>query len=133
MRLLPAGLQEVFDAWLDPDGMKDWLCPGSTSTTVDELDARVGGHFTITMRDGDKDYVHRGEYREITPPKRLVFTWISHLTNNKPSLVTIEFNEKGAQTELILTHQELPTKDSAEKHRGGWTSILEKLSHRLSD
>lgn len=133
MRVLPASLQEVFDAWLDPEGMKEWFCPGSTVTTVEELDARVGGHFKITMRDGDKDYIHTGQYVEINPPKRLVFTWISQLTKNKPSLVTIQFNKKGNQTELVLTHQELPNKDAADKHRGGWTSILDKLAHRLSN
>lgn len=127
-RVLPASPNEVFAAWLDAEGMKSWLCPGAVQTTVVEIDARVGGRFKIVMRDGDVDYVHTGEYREIDPPRRLVFTWISSLTNNEPSLVTIRFNKKGNRTELVLAHERLPSRDSADKHKNGWTSILEKLS-----
>lgn len=130
-RLLPAAPQDVFNAWLDADGMKKWLCPGSVMTTVVEIDPKIGGRFKIIMKDGDIEYVHTGEYREITPFKRLVFTWISSLTNNKPSLVTIEFNKKDNQTELILFHEELPSDQAADKHNAGWTSILDKLAKAM--
>jgi uncharacterized protein YndB with AHSA1/START domain len=133
VRLLPATPKEVFAAWLDAEGMKNWLCPGSTKTTVVEIDAKVGGRFKIVMTDRDVAYVHTGEYREINPPKRLVFSWISSLTNSKPSLVTIQFKKKGNQTELALTHEELPNQGSANKHSGGWASILEKLVYVLRE
>ncbi|MGH7965219.1 MAG: SRPBCC family protein, partial [Candidatus Binatia bacterium] len=50
-RRLPATPQEVFDAWTDPESMKDWMCPGTTTLAAVELDVRIGGKFRIVMRD----------------------------------------------------------------------------------
>ena len=56
----------------------------------------------------DGDVEHRGEYLAIEPPSLLSFTWISKHTDDKPTVVTIEFHERGTGTELVLTHRRLP-------------------------
>jgi uncharacterized protein YndB with AHSA1/START domain len=131
-RLLPASPQEVFEAWTDPESLRQWFCPGTVSLTSVELDARVGGHFRIVMRDETKDLVHSGEYREITPPRRLVFTWRSSGTYDQETLVTVELHPRGSKTELVLTHERLPDANAAGKHEDGWRSIVEKLAHQFS-
>lgn len=131
-RLLPASPQEVFDAWTDPESLEQWLCPGTVSLTRVELDVRVGGHFRIVMRDATKDLVHTGEYREITPPHRLVFTWCSNGTYNQETLVTVELHPRGNKTELVLTHERLPDASSAGKHEDGWQDVVRKLAVYLS-
>jgi uncharacterized protein YndB with AHSA1/START domain len=131
-RLLPASPQEVFDAWTDPESLRHWFCPGTVSLTGVELDVRVGGQFRIVMRDETKDLVHAGEYREVTPPQRLVFTWRSSATYNQETLVTIELHPKGNETELVLTHERLPDASAAGKHESGWRDAVRKLAVYLS-
>jgi uncharacterized protein YndB with AHSA1/START domain len=50
----------------------------------------------------------RAEYLAIERPSLLSFTWISRATDHKPTVVTIEFHERGTGTELVLTHRRLP-------------------------
>ena len=40
------------------------------------LDLRVGGKFRIQMKNADGEYFTAvGEFREVEPPERLVYTW----------------------------------------------------------
>ena len=131
-RLLPASPQEVFDAWLDPESLRQWFCPGTVSLASVDLDVRVGGHFRIVMRDDNKDLVHTGTYREIAPPRRLVFTWRSSGTYDQETLVTVELHARGEMTELELTHTLFPDRTTASNHEHGWQSIVEKFACHLS-
>jgi uncharacterized protein YndB with AHSA1/START domain len=40
-RLISATREEVFDAWLDAEGMRTWMCPGDCHAAEAQLDARV--------------------------------------------------------------------------------------------
>ena len=130
-KLLPATREEVFDAWLDPVGMREWMPPGTGTSATAEIDPRVGGKFRIVMHHPERDYDHRGEYRVIDRPSKLVFTWISEGTEQRESLVTIELHERGRETELVLMHEKLPNAVSVERHTGGWAGILEKIGARF--
>lgn len=130
-RLLAATPQEVFDAWTNPDAMREWMCPGTISLVSVQLEVRIGGRFCIVMHDGTGDIVHTGEYREIQPPARLVFTWRSQGTQNTDTLVTVELHPHGEETELVLTHELLPDTVALGTHEHGWRSIVEKLTRHL--
>jgi uncharacterized protein YndB with AHSA1/START domain len=56
-----------------------------------------------------------------------VFTWIGPLTNNANTLVTVELIPLGDETDLVLTHQRLPTTAILEGHTRGWGIILDHL------
>lgn len=128
---MPAPREDVFAAWLDAGGLRTWMCPGDIKETDVEIDARVGGKFRLVMHGEENDYEMTGEYVEIEPPARIAFTWISH-TAAAGSLVTLEFYDRGEETELILTHERLPSAEIAAQHEAGWSSILEKLAGRLA-
>lgn len=130
-KMMPARREDVFNAWLDADGMRHWMCPGDIKETEIEIDARVGGKFSLVMHGEENNYEMTGEYVEIEPPRRIAFTWVSH-TAVAGSLVTLELHDRGEETELVLTHERLPSADIAAQHEGGWTSILEKLAGRLA-
>ena len=131
-RIMPAPRDEVFGAWLDAEGMQTWMCPGDIRKTEAEIDARVGGRFRIVMRGEENTYEMTGEYVEIDPPSRLAFTWSHTIQGVEGSLVTLEFHEKGDKTELVLTHERLPSTDIAAQHESGWGSVLDKLATALA-
>jgi uncharacterized protein YndB with AHSA1/START domain len=73
-----------------------------------------------------------GTYRTIEPPKRLVYSW--HW-EDKPgagdSVVTVEFNDRGRSTEVVLRHEGLPNEKERADHEHGWNGCLEKLEKAL--
>ena len=129
VRRLPASPEEVFDAWLDADSLREWMCPGTIQVSVVEVDPRVGGRFRIVMGSTE----HTGEYRELRRPDRLAFTWISEHTLDRETLVTVELRAIGRETELTLTHEQLPDDEARLKHERGWTGIVEKLAAHLEE
>jgi uncharacterized protein YndB with AHSA1/START domain len=123
--------ERVFRAWLDSESLAHWMRPMDCTNATVTVDPRVGGGFRIVMAGLSHGAVeHRGEYLAIEPPSRLSFTWISEHTDHRPTVVTIEFHERGAGTELVLTHRGLPPVE-VEGHRQGWTDIVRLLDEHL--
>ncbi len=122
----------VFEAWLDSESLAHWMRPGGSTHATVTVDPRVGGGFRIVMEGSSHGCVeHTGEYLAIEPPSRLSFTWISKHTDQRPTVVTIEFHERGSGTELVLTHRGLPPSE-VEGHRQGWSDILRLLDETLA-
>ena len=132
-REIAAPPAELFDAWLDAEKMSQWMRPMDTERSKVKLDARVGGEFEIIMYTPNGAVPHTGTYQEITRPRRLVFTWNSPYAGSHGSLVTVDFKPKGRGTEIILTHERLPSEEMVKAHTGGWTSILVRLVATYAD
>jgi uncharacterized protein YndB with AHSA1/START domain len=132
-RKIPAPAQKIFDAWLDPAALSEWMrpCSGTTKPSDVKADAREGGAFEIVMHPASGPVRHTGVYQTIDAPRRLVFTWNSVHAGDEDSLVTVEFRPDGKTTEVVITHERLPQEKVA-GHTGGWTSILESLSNRFT-
>ena len=130
-RTFSAPPERVFRAWTEPQEMKQWWGPGEYSAPQVEVDLRVGGRFRIAMKppEGELFYLG-GEYREVVPPKRLVFTW-QWEGDPVETLVTLEFLDLGGMTELIVTHERFPDEEQCQRHREGWNATLEKLPRVL--
>jgi uncharacterized protein YndB with AHSA1/START domain len=129
-KMIAASREEVFSAWLDPDSLKHWMCPGNTASAEAQVDPRVGGAFRIVMKSPDHESDHTGIYRVIDPPSKLSFTWSSKATDRTETLVTVELFDRRGQTELILMHERLPNAEAVEKHKG-WLQIADKLADHL--
>lgn len=129
---IEAGREELFDAWIDPVGMREWMCPGDILSADVEIDARVGGSLVIVMRGPTETVEHRGAFTVVDRPCRLAFTWRAKATGWRPTLVTIEFVEVNPdQTEIVLTHQNFPSAAVQDQYRGGWNQITEHLRQYL--
>jgi uncharacterized protein YndB with AHSA1/START domain len=125
-RTIAAPPQVLFAAWLDAASVMQWLRPGATTHTDATIDARVGGAFAFDMHTPGGVVEHRGQYVEIVPHTRLVFTWNSPHAGDHGSLVTVTFTPTAGGTEVHLVHERLPeAKVSA--HVGGWTDGLAGL------
>jgi uncharacterized protein YndB with AHSA1/START domain len=128
-RRIAAPAQQIFDAWLNPASMAEWMRPcssGSTRSTV-KVDAREGGAFEIVMHVPSGPVRHTGIYKTIDAPRCLAFTWNSPHAGDHDSLVTVEFHPDGDATEVVLTHERLPEAVQS-GHTAGWTEILEGLA-----
>lgn len=131
-RILPAGRQEVFDAWTTAAWVQQWMCPETVSIPLVELNARVGGAFRVDMLIDGAVVTHTGVYREVAPPEKLVFTWTSPNTLHCETLVTVILRAlSDGRTELQLTQTLLPTEDTTQQHTRGWTQILDHLTAYL--
>ena len=68
-RRFDASPERVFDAWINPETARKWLFTSPTSEhNRTEIDAHVGGTWTITDRRDGIDYTGLGEYLEIDRP-----------------------------------------------------------------
>ena len=132
-REIAAPAAELFDAWLDPAKLSAWMRPGDTQNADVKLDPRVGGEFEIVMHTPKGSVPHTGAYQEITRPRRIVFTWNSPYAGNHGSLVTVDFNARGRSTEIVITHERLPSEEMVTAHTGGWTSILEPIERAYTE
>lgn len=125
-RTIPASAEVLFDAFLDPHALAEWMRPGTIRSTVATVEPRVGGRYEIVMQGESGAIPHRGVYRLIDRPKRLVFTWHSPHTGTNETLVTIDFVKADHGTEVVVTHELLP-EEARPSHSRGWTSGLEHL------
>jgi uncharacterized protein YndB with AHSA1/START domain len=124
-RLLPAPIEDVFDALTDAARMADWFSPVGRAEV--EADAVVGGRLRVVMIEGDVRLEHDGEFLDVRRPTRLSFTWRSPYTGAEPTVVTIDLSDEGGTTRLVLLHDRLPPEERA-SHAGGWGAILDRLS-----
>ena len=130
-RTIHASRQEVFEAWTNVESVKQWMCPEGSFVSFVELDVRVGGAFRIDMHIEGAEVVHTGIYRAITPPEKLVFTWVSRNAHYRASLVTVELFAHGDTTELVLRQIDLPDEQAVQQHISGWTELMEHLALTL--
>ncbi len=129
-RTFAAPREKVFRAWTDPEELVKWWGPGGFTVPICELDVRPGGAFRTCMRSPDGDeYNLSGVYREVTPPERLVFTWVwrEGALAGQETLVTVEFHDRDGATEVVLTHEGFPDAAVRGMHEQGWSSSLDCL------
>ncbi|MEY2439104.1 MAG: hypothetical protein QOI34_489 [Verrucomicrobiota bacterium] len=135
-RLIKAPRDRVYAAWTDPAQLRQWFGPENVQTRNLVADAHVGGEFCwdLTNSEGE-EMTCRGEYRELQPDEKIVFTWQwedDETWENHVSVVTVELSDRDGGTELILTHEQLPNQESRDGHTGGWNSALDKLEKLFS-
>jgi uncharacterized protein YndB with AHSA1/START domain len=111
---------EVFPYFVDPALMIQWIGEWA------DLHPEPGGTFAL---DFSKTPV-RGEYVEVDPPHRVVFTWgVAGRDSLPPGSTTVEIvlTADGRDTIVELFHHDLPA-DASESHREGWITRLDQLA-----
>lgn len=122
-----ASPETVFGFFTEPDKLTRWLCTEAT------VDPRPGGicHQTHWADDGSGPFYMRGEYTEVSPPSRVVFTWGWEGTefNTQPGSTTVEVTLEAEDdgTRLTLVHSGL-AEAARDGHDSGWVHKLEKLA-----
>ena len=125
-RVIKADRQSVWDAWTQPEQMKQWACPAPGGLKGVTTDVRVGGAFELAMEVDGMSHTAFGTYREVEEPSRLVYTWDWREADNAvgETVVTVEFNEVDGGTEVVLVHEGFPSTEARDAHNEGWTACL---------
>jgi uncharacterized protein YndB with AHSA1/START domain len=122
---IAASPETVWEFLVDPDKATRWM--GQECT----FEARPGGIYRCAVIPS---HTARGEFVELDPPHRLVFTWGwepgKDGENPVPpgsSTIEIELVPDGNGTLLHFTHGDLPSAEAAESHSHGWDHYLGRL------
>lgn len=144
-RTFEATVDLIWQMWTDPDHFKRWYGPQGFSIPVADMDLRIGGKRLICMAspDGSMKMWTTGEYTEIVPAERLVYTEspadengnvVSPTAIGMPegyppmTEVTVVFEDLGGRTKMVMTHAGMPAGSGA---GGGWNQAFDKLADHI--
>ena len=135
-RRIRAPRERIFAAWTNPEEIPRWFgAPGNDFPSV-EVDLRVGGSYRFVMEgEGGFELSLTGTYLEVEAPDRLVysFNWDRDLPfpggeRTLETRVTVEFLDRGRETEIVLTHEGFPNDQVAGFHDAGWTVSFDRVA-----
>ncbi len=122
---IDASPETVWEFLVDPDKAVRWM--GERAT----FDPRPGGAWQIDVIPGN---TAAGEFVELDPPHRLVYTfgWESTRMDENAvplgsSTIEIDLVPEGSGTMLRFTHRDLPSAKVTESHAHGWEHYLGRL------
>ena len=127
----------VFEAWTKPELLKRWWAPKSfgISFISCEADVRTGGtyRFEFGHPASEQPMAFFGRYIEVTPPSRLV--WTNEESGEGGSVTTVTFEERGAET-VVVMHDLYPSKEAldaaiASGSTSGFGESFEQLDELL--
>lgn len=141
----PQGL--IWQMWTDPEHFKKWYGPQGFTVPVADMDLRVGGKRLICMAspDGSMKMWTTGEYTEIVPTERLVYTEspadengnvVSPAAMGMPegypatTEITVLLEEFDGRTKMMMTHAGVPASSGA---GGGWNQAFDKLAALINE
>jgi uncharacterized protein YndB with AHSA1/START domain len=136
-RIIDAPCSRVFQAWTDPELLKQWFAPLPWTTSMAALDVRPGGSSLIVMRwpEGN-EFPNRGVYLDVVENERIVFTdaftqaWEP---SEKPFITgVLTFEDLDGKTRYTarLRHWTVADREAHEKmgFHEGWPICTEQLA-----
>ena len=121
----------VFDAWNKAEHVRRWYRMCHFTFTRCEVDCRVGGAYRFVFHEAERatDHVLSGEFREVEPPSRVVFTERYELFPGSEHVITLTFEERagGTRFEQRMTY---PSKQVRDGHlaSGFEAALFESLN-----
>ena len=105
----------VFKAWTTPELVARWWSGERGKVTSVDIDLRVGGSWRYVMEANEGfEVAFHGDYREIVPSERLVYTEVYEGMPEGEAVDTLTFTEEGGRTLLTVLVQH-----SCKEHRDG--------------
>jgi len=133
--------EKVFQAWTDSDIVMKWFGPAPNSLHSAKIDLRPGGAWQfLKSKDQEKSVGFEGEYLDIQPGERLVFTWFKIILyangereSTPKSQVEIIFTAKGNGTNVRLSHSAVQNEEMRRGFAGGWEFAFNTMSALFSN
>jgi uncharacterized protein YndB with AHSA1/START domain len=140
VRVFEAPRERAFEAFIDAKAISQWWGPRRFTTTIEKLEARMGGTWRFVQRDAAGNaYGFHGVYHEVLAPERLVHTFEFEGAPGHVLLQTVRFKDVGGNTEVTsqAVFQSVETRDGMVKAGAeggaieGWDRLAELLAkHR---
>jgi len=130
-RVLRAPPERVYRAFLDPAAMAKWLPPYGFTCTVQEMDVRVGGRHRMSFTNFGSGSGHSfgGEYRELAPAQRIVYTSVFDDANLPGTMqTTVVLRPVICGTDLDVVQEGVPAVIPIEMCYLGWQESLLQLA-----
>jgi uncharacterized protein YndB with AHSA1/START domain len=129
-RVMPAAPDLVFDQWLDPESLQEWMCPRPVRVIDVTVEPHVGGRVRIDVDDSGTRVLISGQFLTIDRPNLLRFTWAN---SNWPdptseSVVNVSFEPVGDDETLMSIEHSLLPPEEFESFDSGWTLTIEQLA-----
>lgn len=145
VRVLRAPRERVFRALIDPDAIATWRVPAGMTAEIHRFDARVGGHYRISLTYDSPDAA--GKTTAHTDTYRGYFQSITHGRHVKEQMefetddpamrgrmtVSIELRDHADGTELDALHLDLPQGVDPADNELGWNEALDRLAALVED
>ncbi len=136
-RLFDAPRELVFEAWTDPKHLAQWWGPRDYPAAQVKLDVQPGGAWRHCLRSTEtgNDLWHRGVFREVVAPERLVFTfaWEEDGERGLETVVTVTFADEDGKTRMTLRQTPFQSDGERDGHQSGWNSTFDRLAEHLRD
>lgn len=133
-----AGVSDLYDAWINPSKLKQWWQPAGNKLANVENDVHEGGKikYEFEGKDNQKTIVITGQYKEVKPAQRLVYSWNWQLSGsenagNNPFELTVEFSGDEKESEIHITQTAQDENESIQPREKGWEDELESLHQFL--
>jgi uncharacterized protein YndB with AHSA1/START domain len=128
-KTIRANAERLFAAWTIPAQLKLWWGPQGVKCIEAQVDLRSGGQYRIAnqLPDGNVLWI-TGEFEVIEAPRKLVYTWRIEPETESSERVTVQFEESGNDTEVIVTHERISSEELRKMHEQGWFGCLAGLA-----
>ncbi len=130
-RVVRHSIDKVFDALTNPELVLQWFGPIEMETTSANIDLKVGGEYTFVIQRPDgSDFRIRGEYKEISPPEKLVFTAQYTGLGNASDIISIvnidlRVTDNGTEISLSQAFDLIPA--DIERRTKSWELMFERI------
>lgn len=148
-RTFDAPVDLIWAMWTEPDHFATWYGPMGATIPRADMDVRVGGRRHIAMQmqspSGPMQMFFVGEYREVDPKTRLVYTERMADQDGNPmtaeqmgmpagvpmeTSIVVELEDLGTCTKMTMTHIGVPAESPGGQ---GWAMALDKMEARVAD
>jgi uncharacterized protein YndB with AHSA1/START domain len=148
-RVIRATRSRVYEAWTNPEILKQWFGPAKMHCPSATMDVRVGGSYRIDVvpdvpppspapvsgqrstECAERRSAALGTYTKVVPNELLQFTWAPDWNPGEQSLVTVSLKDVAGGTEITIRHENFATESSRDGHNNGWVGCLDKLADKL--
>jgi uncharacterized protein YndB with AHSA1/START domain len=131
-------VERLYTAWTTEADLREWWQPMGNvlSHMTNELQNGGALQYNFEATDGQPAFSIDGNYKEVVPNQRLVYTWNWKVPNDaiqdSEFLLTIAFRSEGNGSTIDVRQENFISEESVLPHRQGWEKALEDLQQYLS-